>query len=444
MTSPKAPFPLMCVAACLLAQACVEYTPETAYPPPPPTPPQYVEAPPAQPAAPPQALSGVDALVAPIALYPDPLIAIMLAASTVPWEITAASSYLVQYGDVSRIDGQPWDPSVRALAHYPTVVAWMAQNIAWTEALGSEFSVSPAGVMEAVQRLRSRALAAGTLVSTPQQQVFSEDGEVEILPAQADAVYIPVYDPNVVYADEPYTGYGGPFIYFGTPFFAGMWLDYSLDWRHHRVWSGDRDSWRDHGAWHPRHFDGDRAPPGAHQWNPRKGEPGNHQPGRGEHGTSAPVPRPMTGAPKPPPSRDRVTGTRPDRAPAPRRAPAPPMDRPRIGAPIAPSSPERPGKPASKPPAEAVPRSPEPQPKEAPPQSPTRTVHDAPFQQTRQANLPPGVGVRSTQPPATAPARAPAPAAHASSAPVSAPVSAPAPSSSSNLSTDPGNRQPQK
>ena len=350
---PKLSLWTACIAASLLIQGCVEYLPAPVEygPPPPPAPPQGEYAPPApdvppeEPSAPAPNASApnasLDALVGPIALYPDPLIALILPAATVPGDITAASSYLVQYGDMSRIDSQPWDPSVRALAHYPTVVTWMAQNIAWTQALGSAFLVSPADVMNSIQSLRARARANGSLVSNPEQQVVEADSDIEILPAQPDVVYVPSYDPDVVYADGYYGGYDGPFFNYGPAYPAGIWLSYSFDWRRHRVWQGDRNDWHPHQGWHPPHGGGS-PPPGAQPWTPKSHGPRVDlpPPRRGP----APRPRPMQGAPMPPPAPNRQPGHpltaqpgRPaDRQPAPHageivRAPVQPAPAPRTG-----------------------------------------------------------------------------------------------------------------
>jgi len=256
------------------------------------------DAPPAAPAA----AGPDDALVAPIALYPDTLLAIILPASTVPGEIVAASNYLIQYGDATRIDGQPWDPSVRALAHYPTVIAWMAENIAWTRALGRAFMASPSEVMSAVQRLRARALAAGVLAPTPQQQVSSQDGAVQIYPAQPDSVYVPAYDESVVFPDDAYVGFTGPLLGFDGPYPAGGWLSFYLDWGGHRLLAGGRDASREHGGWQPSRGGG-HAPPGAHPWEPPGpgsiAAPRAEPPGAGQ----TPRPRPMRGAPSRPPTR---------------------------------------------------------------------------------------------------------------------------------------------
>jgi hypothetical protein len=293
---------LACVAAALLSQACAESYPASAFnqpSQPPANPQQFAPGPEAIPAPPPPTTQD-DALVAPIALYPDPLVALILPSSTVPSDVSAASLYLIQYGDATRIDSQPWDPSVRALAHYPTVITWMAQNIAWTQALGYAFLSSPGDVMDAVQRLRARARATGTLASTPQQQVYSEDGQIEIYPSQADSVYVPEYDDSVVFSDGPNNGYGGPFINFGEPCAAGPWLSFYFDWGRHRVWSGDQNVWRAHSGWQPPRSGRSGTPPGAHAWRPATGGQRNFQPTGSARANSEPHPRPMQGAPSVP------------------------------------------------------------------------------------------------------------------------------------------------
>ncbi|HZZ20848.1 MAG TPA: DUF3300 domain-containing protein [Opitutaceae bacterium] len=350
----KALFPSVCVLAALASQSCVAYLPPD-NPPPPPTqaynPPQEQQPPPPQPAPPPQQPAyypaqyteaappappsqpspnpALDDLVAPIALYPDPLIALILPASTVPGDVSAASNYLVQYGDQSQINNQPWDPSVRALAHYPTVIAWMASNMDWTQALGSAFSSDPNSVMDAVQRLRARAQAAGTLASTPQQEVLGEGGDIEIVPAQDNVIYVPVYDPEVVYSANPYYGYSGPFINFGEPCPAGIWLSYSFDWRSHRVWAGDRER----EGWRQSHTGGG-PPQGAHSWHPPAGTRAVAPPAR-NHGNRAPMPHPMPGAPNPPPEHYKRPVTNnvqtPANQPVSHNYPAP-QERPRLNA----------------------------------------------------------------------------------------------------------------
>jgi hypothetical protein len=288
------------LAACLMTQGCVEYIPENGPAgPPPPAPAQYLESPPAPPVppaapAPPQAEEGgLDALLAPIALYPDPLIAVILPASTAPSDISSAAAYLVQYADATQIDSQPWDPSVRALAHYPGVLTWMAGNMAWTRALGAAFISSPSDVMASVQRLRARAMASGALAPSPQEQVVSEDGEIEIIPAEADAICVPFYDPDLVYADGPY---GGPPIYFGPEYPMGIWLSYYVDWHRRAVWDAGPHARRGPGGWYDPRQNGGRPPEGARPWHSPSGPHSAPAPG----GTPVPHPRPMPGAPNPP------------------------------------------------------------------------------------------------------------------------------------------------
>jgi len=340
MLSGKASFPLLCAASALMAQACVVYLPAPEYGAPPPqngpNPPQSeASRPPAPPPQPPSS-SRLDPIVAPIALYPDPLLALILPASTSPSDISAAAAYLVQYGDMTQIDSQPWDPSVRALAHYPTVISWMAANMAWTQALGSAFAASPAEVMDSVQGLRARAVAAGTLLTTSQQRVAYDDDQIEILPAQPDSVYVPVYDTDVVYSDEPYYGYAGPFVNFGDPYPEGIWLSYCFDWHRHRVWEGGRGLWQPDAGWLPPRLDGNHGPAGSRSWAPR----GRVAPVGVSPGARPPVPHPMPGSPNPPPEhyKKRPSAQPQGQAPgasaqaAPARIPpsVTPMERPRL------------------------------------------------------------------------------------------------------------------
>lgn len=337
MALGKAPPALLLVAASILSQSCVEYYRAAATPPPqpPPSTAPYAGGAGPQPAPPnvapvPRPLSATEQLLGPIALYPDPLLALILPASTAPADISAAAAYLVQYGDMTRIDSQPWDPSVRALAHYPAIISWMAENIEWTRAVGSVFLSSPADVMQSIQRLRARALAAGALVSTPQQRVVVQGNTIEILPAESDWVYAPSYDTDVVYSDEPYYGFGGPFMNFGPALEAGPWLSYCFDWSGYSVWYGGWGLWHSPGGWHHPHFDGGRVPPGAHRWHHKPRDPGSPPPEKVLHGDLVPLPRPLVGAPRPPPSHASRSAAPGSAVPA-LRTGAPPTDRPRLG-----------------------------------------------------------------------------------------------------------------
>jgi uncharacterized protein DUF3300 len=198
----------------------------------------------------------LDQLLAPIALYPDPLVALILPASTVPADITSAAQYLASNGDPAGIDSQPWDPSVRGLAHYPDVLKWMNDNIDWTRTLGAAFAMQPSDVMKSIQQLRVKARAAGTLTNTPQQQVDMEGDDIRIVPTQADTIYVPEYDPDVVY-DVP-EGDVGPYITFGVGFPVGAWLGFECNWDTFGIWVGPwqpgwgyRRDWSAGGRWHP-------------------------------------------------------------------------------------------------------------------------------------------------------------------------------------------------
>ena len=191
----------------------------------------------------------LDELLAPIALYPDPLLAQMLPAATYIDQIDEAARYVGQFGRGARIDEQPWDVSVKAVAYYPDILFMMDRKNDWTISLGQAFVNQQQDVMDAIQRLRDEALSAGNLVSTPQQQVIVEDGFISIVPAQPELVFIPQYDPLAVYIEPP-PPYG--FITFGVGFTIGVWLDRDCDWRGQRVfyhgWRGK--GWIDRSRYH--------------------------------------------------------------------------------------------------------------------------------------------------------------------------------------------------
>ncbi len=197
----------------------------------------------------------LDQLLGPIALYPDPLVALILPASTVPSDLTLAANYRANGGAAAGIDAQPWDASVKGLARYPDVVKWMSANPEWTQTLGAAFAQQPADVMKSVQQLRAQARAAGTLVDTPQQQVELDGDDIRIVPAQPDTIYVPEYDPTVVY--ESSMDYDGPLITFSAGYPVGAWLSYQCDWDDFGIWIGPwergwayRREWLHPGAWH--------------------------------------------------------------------------------------------------------------------------------------------------------------------------------------------------
>jgi Protein of unknown function (DUF3300) len=157
------------------------------------------------PTAQPLTANQLDQLVAPIALYPDALVAQILAASTYPTQIVDAGRWVQsQSGKSSQViaaaaNNQTWDPSVKALTGFPTVLAQMDKCLDWATNLGNAYYNQSQDVMDAIQSMRHRAQAAGNLKSTSQQTVLTVNGRVLITPANPCVIYVPEYDPWVVY-----------------------------------------------------------------------------------------------------------------------------------------------------------------------------------------------------------------------------------------------------
>ncbi len=213
----------------------------------------------------------LDTLAGPIALYPDTLIAVILPASTNPADIVLAARYLEADGDAAQIDRQPWDASVRALAHYPDVLRWMDENLAWTQQLGTTFIVQPEDMMASIQRLRAQAQTVGNLPSNEQLTVVNEDNYIRIIPARSEVVYVPYYDPAVVYVSRVR-------YYYGPAWPCGPWLAYDCNWIGRSIWIGTwSPSWYYRPAW--RH-----GPPlvphlmHRHTWRPNPHHPPPHRP----------------------------------------------------------------------------------------------------------------------------------------------------------------------
>src|SRR5271156_3231158 len=144
-------------------------------------------------------------LVAPIALYPDSLVAQILAASTFPEQVVEADRWVQAHPDLKgtdlgkAVDEQPWDPSVKALTAFPSVLGNMDKNLSWTSSLGDAYYNQQQDVMDAIQTMRQKAQQAGNLKSTPQQTVQSQGSSIVIQPADPDLVYVPAYDPWAIY-----------------------------------------------------------------------------------------------------------------------------------------------------------------------------------------------------------------------------------------------------
>ena len=217
--------------------------------------------PPTAPPAPPytqQTPEQLQQLVAPIALYPDSLVAQILAASTFPEQVVEADRWLQDQQGLQgqalaqAVDQQPWDPSVKALTAFPSVLGNMDKNLSWTSSLGDAYYNQEADVMDAVQVMRQKAEAAGNLKTTSQQVVTTEGPTVVVEPANPDIVYVPAYDPWIVYGDPilawpgwyPYPGiwFDGPYLSFGIGFGVGFFAGFGWGWGH---WGCD---WHGHFA----------------------------------------------------------------------------------------------------------------------------------------------------------------------------------------------------
>ncbi|MGB9311418.1 MAG: DUF3300 domain-containing protein [Candidatus Acidiferrales bacterium] len=198
-------------------------------------------------------------LVAPIALYPDSLVAQILAASTFPAQIVEADRWVQNHPDLKgdalaqAVNQQNWDPSVKALAAFPSVLGNMDKNISWTSSLGDAYYNQQQDVMDAIQVMRQKAQQAGNLKSTPQQTVVDQGSTVVIQPANPNVVYVPAYNPWAVYGypvspwpywyQYPGIWYGGPYLSFGVGFGIGFFAGFGWGWPH---WGAD---WHGHGIY---------------------------------------------------------------------------------------------------------------------------------------------------------------------------------------------------
>ncbi len=200
-------------------------------------------------------------LVAPIALYPDALVAQILAASTYPAQIAAANQWLRSMGNASPdqiaagADAQSsWDPSIKALTAFPQVLGMLNQNLQWTTNLGNAYYNQPQDVLQTIQVMRQRAEDAGNLQSTPQEEVTENQGAIDIAPTDPQVVYVPTYNPWGVYGQpvDPYPGFslfgalgdffGASPVQFGLSFAMNAFLHtpwgflgWGLDWFAHSV-----------------------------------------------------------------------------------------------------------------------------------------------------------------------------------------------------------------
>ena len=189
----------------------------------------------------------LDSLVAPIALYPDPMLAQTLAASTYPLELIQLQQWLVKHPTLKdkaladAVAKQPWDPSVQAMAALPDLVKRLADDIQWTTDLGNAFLAQQKDVMDAVQRMRKKAQDKGNLKTTEQQkvetQVIESKSTIVIQQANPQVVYVPSYDPVVVYGPPVYPY---PPIYYPPPgyYAAGLAISFGIGIAMGAFWGG--------------------------------------------------------------------------------------------------------------------------------------------------------------------------------------------------------------
>jgi hypothetical protein len=202
----------------------------------------------------------LDGLVAPIALYPDPLISQILVAATYPLELVEAYQWLQRNPGltgpalVQAAGAQNWDPSVQGLVMFPDVLKRLNDDIAWTTNLGNAFLGQQADLMGAIQRMRLSAQQAGVLVSTPQQQViataYAGQPVIEIVPANPEVIYVPVYDPVWLWGPDvyyPYPRWHYPLVRSGLFFSVGISVGHFVG----SGWGG-WGGWGWHPAWHNR------------------------------------------------------------------------------------------------------------------------------------------------------------------------------------------------
>jgi uncharacterized membrane protein YgcG len=245
---------------------------------------------PAETAKPAFSQAQIDQMVAPVALYPDALLAQVFMSATYPLEIVQAARWVKKNESLkgesldAALREQPWDPSVKTLVLFPTVLQRMNDNLDWTQDLGDAFLAQEQDVMDTVQRLRQEAQKTGVLKDTPQQKVVVEKETIIVEPADPQTVYVPTYDPSAVYGQpvpaQPYypTVYQQPVattsttdsaVAFGAGALVGGLLTAAIMW-------DDDDDWDGYHVWHhgPGYWDNDWPGPryGSNNWNSWRGD----------------------------------------------------------------------------------------------------------------------------------------------------------------------------
>lgn len=273
----KAGLTCLTLGSCLAVSGCpdavvvyrqpepvVVYRPAPYYAPPPTV--VYTPPPAPQPApqvAVSQAAYQLEPLVAPIALYPDPLLAVVLPATTFPQQLQQAGQVMAANPGAPDgfIEQQNWPPSVKAVAHYPSVLNQLTGDPQWTDSVGSAYVNQPGDVTGAIQDLRAQAISRGNLVSNSQQTVIVDAGVISIQPASPSTIYVPSYDPVRVY-----TAYD-PVVYVGAGYAIGPWFVNGISWTGGVIFVGDWHGayvYGEHGWYRNAAWRGDRYPHWEH------------------------------------------------------------------------------------------------------------------------------------------------------------------------------------
>jgi hypothetical protein len=260
----------------------------------------------------------LDAMLAPIALYPDSLLSQVLMAASYPRDVADAARWSRENSGlqgaeaVRAVQDAPWDPSVVSLVAFPQVLAMMAERPQWTEDLGAAFVGQPREVMDTVQQLRARADAAGTLRSSDHMLVDRRGYDYVIEPSSPETVYVPYYDPRQAYGNwwwpdsppvywNPWPGYSYAFGYgglgwgYGIAIGSGFWFS-ALDWPHRYVYYSHHRPWYHHGSYRGgdrwRH-DGNRRWANNDGRSRDGGRDGRYRDGNRDRGTRTQVTRPV-------------------------------------------------------------------------------------------------------------------------------------------------------
>jgi hypothetical protein len=208
------------------------------------------------PSAPPKySAADLEKLAAPIALHPDPLIAIILPASVYPLDIVQAARFVKDTNNLPKVDDQPWDENVKAVAKFPELIEKMNDDLSWTMDLGQAFLDQPKELMDTIQMLRGKANSAGVLKTTPQQVivvtntiiektveqqiVYVTNTVVQIQPANPQVIYVPTYPPSIYYYYPPPV-YAGPppALTFALGVTVGLIIANNCDWHHGGIYVG--------------------------------------------------------------------------------------------------------------------------------------------------------------------------------------------------------------